>query len=115
MTRAAVRLRARLRASRTWSPERGGDRKSNFTTRALLGQLDLFDLLERFDAALHLRGLGGVRGEPIDEPLLLGEHRLLARVRRFAIGFADRALALVEVVVARVDRDLAAVDLGDPA
>ena len=80
---------------------------------ALLRQLDLLDLLERLHPALHLRGLRRVRGKPLDEPLLLREHRLLPGVRRFAVGLADRALALVEIVVARVDRDLAAVDLGD--
>ena len=68
----------------------------------LLRQLDLLDLLERLHAALHLRGLRRVRGEPLDEPLLLREHRLLPRVRRLAIRLADGALALVEVVVARV-------------
>ena len=80
---------------------------------ALLRQLDLLDLVERLDAALHLRGLGGVRREALDEALLLGEHRLLARVGGLAVGLAQRALALVEVVVARVGGDLAAVDLGD--
>ena len=80
---------------------------------ALLRQLDLLDLLERLDAALHLRRLGGVGGEALDEPLLLGQHRLLARVGGLAVRFADRALALVEIVVARVHRDLAVVDLGD--
>ena len=55
-----------------------------------------------------------MRREPVDEPLLLREHRLLPRVRRLAVRLADRALALVEVVVARVGGDFAAVDLGDP-
>jgi hypothetical protein len=36
----------------------------------------LFDLLEGLHAALHLCGLGGMRGELIDEALLLQEHRL---------------------------------------
>ena len=49
---------------------------------ALLRQLDLFDLLERLHAALHLRRLRRVRREPLDETLLLGEHRLLSRIRR---------------------------------
>ena len=80
---------------------------------AALRQLDLLDLVERLDAALHLRGLGGVGLEAIDEALFLGEHRLLARICGFAIGLADGALALVEIVVARVDGDLAAVDLAD--
>ena len=80
---------------------------------AFLRQLDLLDLVERFHAALHLRGLGRVRRKAIDEALFLREHRLLARVRRLAIRLANRSLPLVEVVVAGVARDLAAVDLGD--
>ena len=79
----------------------------------LLRQLDLLDLVERLDAALHLRRLRRVRREALDEALFLGQHRLLARVRRLAVRLADAALALVEVVVAGVDGDLAAVDLGD--
>ena len=55
----------------------------------LLRQLDLFNLLQRLHAALHLRGLRRVRREPLDEALLLGEHRLLPRVRRFAVRLAD--------------------------
>ena len=55
----------------------------------LLRQLDLLDLVERLDAALHLRRLCGVRGEAFDEPLLLGEHRLLPGVGRLAIRLAD--------------------------
>ena len=81
----------------------------------LLRQLDFLDLVERLDAALDLRGLGGVRREPFDEPLLLGEHRLLARIGGLAVRFANRALPFVEIVVARIGGDLAAVDLGDLA
>ena len=66
---------------------------------ASLRQLDLLDLLERLDPALDLRGLSGMGREAVDEPLLLGEHRLLARVGGLAVRFADRALALVEIVV----------------
>jgi hypothetical protein len=80
---------------------------------ALLRQLDLLDLVERLDAALHLRRLGGVGLEAFDEALLLGQHRLLARERRLLVGLANRPLALVEVVVARVHRHFAGVDLGD--
>ena len=54
-----------------------------------------------------------MRREALDEALLLGEHRLLARVRGLAVRLADGALALVEVIVAGVGRDLPAVDLGD--
>ena len=80
---------------------------------ALLGQLDLLDLVEGLDPALHLRRLGRVGGEALDEALLLGQHGLLARVGRLAVGLADLPLALVEVVVAGVGGDLAAVDLRD--
>ena len=97
----------------TLSPERARRAEVEVHDLALLGQLDLLDLLERLHAALDLPGLGGVGREAVDEPLLLGEHRLLPRVRGLAVGLADGALALVEVVVARVHRDLAAVDLGD--
>ena len=82
---------------------------------ALFGWFDLLDLVECLDPALHLRGLGGLRLEAVDEALLLGEHRLLPRVGGFLVRFSNLALALVEVVVAGIDRDLAAVDLGDLA
>src|ERR1035437_10167002 len=80
---------------------------------ACLGQLDLIDLIQGLDAALHLRGFGGVRLEALDEALLLGQHGLLAGERRLLIVLADGALALVEIVVAGVGDDLAGIDLGD--
>ncbi len=76
-------------------------------------QLDLLDLVERLDPALDLCGLGGVGGKPVDEPLFLGQHRLLPGVRGFPVGVADPTLALIKVVVTGVHRDLAVVDLGD--
>ena len=66
---------------------------------ALLRRLDLLDLVERLDPALHLGSLCRLRLEPIDEALFLRQHRLLASVGRFLVGFADRPFALVEVVV----------------
>ncbi len=80
---------------------------------ALLGQFDLVDLVQRLDAALHLRGFGGVGFEALDEALLLGEHGLLAGEGRLLIVLADGAFALVEIVVAGVGDDLARIDLGD--
>ena len=80
---------------------------------AVLRQLDPLDLVERLHPALDLRGLGRVGGEALDEALLLGEHGLLPRVGRLAVRLARGALALVEVVVARVGGDLPVVDLGD--
>ena len=80
----------------------------------LLRQLDLVDLFERLHPALDLCRLGGMRREPFDEPLLLRQHRLLPHVRRFAVGLANRALPFVEVVVARVRGDVAAIDLRNP-
>ena len=44
---------------------------------------------------------------------LLGEHRLLALVLRLLLRLAQRALLLVEIVVAGIGRQRAAVDLDD--
>src|SRR5439155_25117779 len=49
---------------------------------APFGRGDLLDLLDLLDARLHLRGVARARLEARDERLLLGEHRLLARVLR---------------------------------
>ena len=84
----------------------------------LLRHFQLFDLVQLLDAALHLGGFGGVGFEALNEALLLGEHGLLAGEGGLVIGFADDALALVEVVVAGVGDDFAGVDfrdLGDDA
>ncbi len=70
-------------------------------------------MIRRLDPALHLRRLGRVRLEALDETLLLGEHGLLAREGGLLVGLANGALALVEVVVARVRDDFAAVDFRD--
>ncbi len=107
-------LRTSSRATTPRRPTAAGRRKSNFDDLAPARKLDRLDLLELLDAALHLRRLRRVRGEPLDEPLLLREHRLLARVRGLALRLAELPLALVEVVVAGVRDDLAAVDLDDP-
>ncbi len=80
---------------------------------APLRRLDLLDLVELLHARLHLRGVARARLEARDERLFLREHRLLARVLRLLLALGDRALALVELVVARVGDQLAAVDLDD--
>ena len=79
----------------------------------LLGHLQLFDLVELLDAALHLGGFGGVGFEAFDEALLFGEHGLLAGEGGLMIRFADDAFAFVEVIVAGVGDDFASVDFGD--
>ncbi len=79
----------------------------------LARRLDLLDLVEGLHPTLDLRGLGGVGREAFDEALLLGQHGLLPRVGRLAVGLPQGSLPLVEVVVARVRRDLPLVDLGD--
>src|SRR6202023_1033611 len=79
----------------------------------LLRQLDLLDLLDRLHPALNLRRLRGMRGESLDEALLLRKHRLLPRIGRLTVGFADGSLALVEVIVTGIGCDLTAVDLGN--
>src|SRR5579864_4419507 len=85
---------------------------------ALFGQLDFFDLIQRLDAALHLRGLGGVRAKAINKALLLGQHGLLPRKSRLLVGGADVSLTLIKIIVAGVSDDFAGFnfcDLGDKA
>jgi hypothetical protein len=66
------------------------------TPLQLTGELDLLDLLELLHPAQHLRSLGGMRREALDEALLLGEHRLLPRIGGPALRPAEHPLALVE-------------------
>ena len=66
----------------------------------LFRQLDLVDLVQRLDAALHLRGFGGVGAEAVNKALLLGQHGLLAREGGLLIGLPNGALALIEIVIA---------------
>ena len=76
-------------------------------------RLDLVDLVELLDPALHLRGVAGAGLEALDEGDLLGQHRLLAVELRLHLLFAERALLLVEFVVAAVGGERAAIDLDD--
>ena len=55
--------------------------------------------------------MGRPRLEAFDELHLLGQHRLLALELRLALLLADRALNLVEIEVARIGDERAAVDL----
>ena len=55
----------------------------------------------------------GARLEALDELDLLGEHRLLALELRLLLLLVERALLLVEFVVAGIGRQRAAVDLDD--
>src|SRR5262249_18342958 len=71
-------------------------------------RLDPLDLVELLDPALHLRGMRGARLEPLDEPDLLGEHRLLALELRLLLRLRERALLLVELVIARIGGERAA-------
>ena len=80
----------------------GRDAELELHRLALLGRFDLLDLVQRLDAALHLRGLGGVRAKAFDEALLLGEHGLLARESRLLVALADCALAFVKIIIAGV-------------
>jgi hypothetical protein len=74
---------------------------------------DPLDLLELLHPRLHLRGVARAGLEAGDEGLLLGEHGLLPRELRLLLGREHGPLTLVEVVVAREGRELAAVDLDD--
>ena len=76
-------------------------------------RLEALDLVELLDAALHLRGLGGVRGEALDEALFLGQHRLLPRERRLLIRLPNRPLALIKIVIPRINRNFSSVDFRD--
>ena len=78
---------------------------------AALGRLDPFDLLQLLHPALHLRGVRGARLEALDELDLLGEHRLLTLELGLLLLLVQRALLLVELVVARIGRQRAAIDL----
>src|SRR5262249_13512358 len=80
---------------------------------ALLRRLDALDLVDLLLPALRLRRLGDVRAEAVDEALHLGEHRLLALVRRLLPRGAFALLLLEEVVVAGVGDQLAVVDVDD--
>jgi hypothetical protein len=55
----------------------------------------------------------GARLEALDEVDFLGEHRLLTFELGLLLLFAERALLLVELVVARIGRQLTAVDFHD--
>jgi hypothetical protein len=97
----------------TWSPERGGVRKSNFTTRRFFGS-SIFSI---FSSALTrlwtCAALAACAAKRLDEPLFLGQHRLLPRVSGLAVGLANRRARARRSRSCRVGGDLAAVDLGD--
>jgi hypothetical protein len=59
--------------------------------------------------------MGGARLEALDELHLLGQHRLLALELRLALLLGERALDLVEIEVARIGDERAAIDLDDLA
>ncbi len=66
---------------------------------AFLRQLDLLDLVERLDAALHLRRFGRVCFETLDEGAVRQPAWIAAEAKNgLLVGLADGAFALVEVV-----------------
>ena len=69
---------------------------------AAAGRFDPLDLVELLHAALHLGGVRGPGLEPLDELDFLGQHSLLALVLRLSLLFAEGALLVVEVEVARI-------------
>ena len=78
---------------------------------AALRRLDPLDLLQLLHPALHLGGMRGARLEALDEFDLLGQHRLLALELRLLLLLVQRALLLVEFVIAGIGRQRPAVDL----
>jgi hypothetical protein len=89
------------------------DAKLELHHLAFLWQFDLLDLVQGLDPALHLGRFGGVRPETIDKALFLGKHGLLPGECRLLVSLTDRPLALVEVIIAGVGDDLAAINLRD--
>src|SRR5688500_5705179 len=76
----------------------GGRSEVELHGSSFFRRLDALNLVECFDATLHLRRFRSMRGEPVDEPLLLGQFGLLARVRRLLIRLSQLALAHIELV-----------------
>ena len=76
-----------------------------------LRRLNALDLLQLLDPALHLRCVGSARLETFDELDLLGQHRLLALELGLLLLLVQRALLLIELVIAGIARQLATIDL----
>jgi len=74
-------------------------------------RLDSLDLLQLLDPALYLRGMRGARLEALDEVDFLGQHRLLALELGLLLLLAQRALLLIEFIIAGIGRQLTAIDL----
>src|ERR1039458_2660103 len=67
--------------------------------------------LQLLDPALHLGGVQGARLEAFDELDFLRQHRLLALELGLLLLLVQRALLLVEFVIAGIGGERAAVDL----
>ena len=74
---------------------------------------DQFHALQRLDPALRLLGLRGLRAKAVDERLQVRDLPLLLDVGRLLQRELLRALALELRVVARVEVQLARVDVDD--
>ncbi len=78
-----------------------------------LGRFDALDLVELLDPALHLRGMAGARLESFDEGHLLCQHRLLTFELRLLLHLRDGTLLAIKLVVPRIGRQSAGIDLDD--
>src|ERR1019366_8045422 len=97
----------------TWSPDRGGTRNSNFTTRRVLGS-SILSILSR--ALMRLCTCAALAAWVLNRSMKrcsLASMACWRGERGLLIVLADGALALVEIVVAGVGDDLAGIDLGD--
>src|SRR5208337_1075194 len=74
-------------------------------------RFDAVDFFELLDPALHLRCMRGARLEPFDELDLFGQHRLLALELRLLLLLVLLALLRVELIIAGIGGERAAVDL----
>ena len=75
--------------------------------------LDAFDLVELFDPALHLLGLGGLVAEAVDEGFEMVDAILLVAVSGFELGAAVGFLREIFVVIAGVEIGAAIPDFED--
>ena len=107
---AAVALLHLLQAHHVLARARRGQ-EFELHDLAALRRFHPLDLVQLLHPALHLRRVRGARLEAFDELDLLGQHRLLALELRLLLLVAQRALLLVELVIAGIGRELTAVDL----
>src|SRR3984885_12494441 len=87
--------------------------KIEFHGLAAPRRLDPLDLFQLLDSALHLRGVRGASLEALDEFYFFRQHRLLALELGLLLLLVQRALLFIELVIAGISGQRAAIDLHD--